>query len=47
MHMYVPDRLCYYVGQSVSSCIANQGTHEVAAYNLLHVHMYSMCSTSI
>ena len=35
-----------YVGQSVSSCMANQGTQlQVAEYNLVHVHMYSMCST--
>ena len=36
-----------YVDQSVSSCMANQGTHEVAVYNVLHVHMYTMCSTYI
>ena len=34
-----------YVDQSVSSCMANQGAHEVAAFNLLHVHMYNMRST--
>ena len=34
-----------YVGQSVCSCMANQGTHEVAEYNLLHLHMYNQCST--
>ena len=36
-----------YVGQSVSSCMANQGTHEVAEYSLLHVHIYNRCSTYV
>ena len=39
IRMHLPDGLCYYVGQSVSSCMANQGTHEVAEYI---VKMYSI-----
>ena len=31
-----------YLGLSVSSCMDNQETHEVAEYNLLHVHMYNI-----
>ena len=47
VHTYVHDRLCLCVDQSVSSCMANHGTPEVAEYNLLHVHVYNMCSIYI